>query len=359
MLADLDRIVQRYNKLQEELSRPEFSSDPAVAASLSKELKDMQPLVEKIRQYQSVEHQIAQARELLTEDDPDLRDLAANDVRESTERIGSLEDEIKELLLPRDPADEKNAILEIRAGTGGEEAALFAADLLRMYTKFAEARRWKFEVVSLSEAEAGGIKEAVVEVHGHSAYGTLKWESGVHRVQRVPVTESQGRVHTSAATVAVLPEAEEREVGLRADDLKIDVYRSSGRGGQHVNTTDSAVRITHLPTGLVVAIQDERSQLKNKARAMKVLSSRLLARRREEEASKVSAARKSQVGSGDRSEKVRTYNFPQNRLTDHRIDLTLYKLDRIMEGELDEIIEQLRLADREEKMKAEAEAVAK
>ena len=269
-----------------------------------------------------------------------------------------MEDEIKSLLLPRDPADEKDAILEIRAGTGGEEAALFAADLYRMYSKFAEARRWKLELVSMSEAEAGGIKEIVVEVHGREAFGTLKWESGVHRVQRVPVTESQGRVHTSAATVAVLPEAEERDVHIRPDDLRIDIYRSSGRGGQHVNTTDSAVRITHIPSGIVVAIQDERSQLKNKARAMKVLSSRLLARTREEEARKVSAERRSQVGSGDRSEKIRTYNFPQNRVTDHRIDLTLYKLDRVIEGELDDLIEALRLADRAEKLKAETEAAA-
>ena len=359
MLADLDRILLRYSKLQEDIARPECSSDPAMVASISKEIKDLQPLIAKIRQYREVADQLEQSKGLLNENDPDLRELAATDMRDLSGQISVLEEEIKELLLPRDPADEKDAILEIRAGTGGEEAALFAADLLRLYTKFAESRRWKFEMVSLSEAEAGGIKEAIVEVHGRSAYGTLKWESGVHRVQRVPVTESQGRVHTSAATVAVLPEAEEREVDIRPEDLKIDVYRSSGRGGQHVNTTDSAVRITHLPTGIVVAIQDERSQLKNKARAMKVLSSRLLARTREEEASKVSAERKSQVGSGDRSEKIRTYNFPQNRLTDHRIDLTLYKLDRIMEGQLDEIIEALRLADRAEKMKAEAEAVAK
>lgn len=359
MLTDLDRILQRYRLLQEELARPEISSDPAVVATLSKELKDLQPLVEKIQKYQTVENQIHQAKEFLDEDDSDMRELAASDIRDLTDQFASLEDEIKDLLLPRDPADEKNAILEIRAGTGGEEAALFAADLLRMYTKFAEHRRWKFEIITLSEADAGGIKEAVVEVHGREAYGTLKWEIGVHRVQRVPTTESQGRVHTSAATVAVLPEAEEREVNIRPDDLKIDVYRSSGSGGQHVNTTDSAVRITHLPTGLVVAIQDERSQLKNKERAMKVLSSRLLARTREEEATKVSAARKSQVGSGDRSEKIRTYNFPQNRLTDHRIDLTLYKLDRIMQGELDDIIEALRLADKAEKMRAGTEAMAK
>lgn len=359
MFADLDRILERHSKVQEELALPEVSSDPAATATLLKELKDMQPLVDKIRQFRKVEGQLGQAKTLLSEDDPDMRELAAIDLRDLTSQLESLENEIRELLLPRDPADEKNAILEIRAGTGGEEAALFAADLLRMYSKFAETRRWKFETVSLSEADAGGIKEAVIEVQGRSAYGTMKWESGVHRVQRVPATESQGRVHTSAATVAVLPEAEERDMDIRPDDLKVDVYRASGRGGQHVNTTDSAVRITHIPTGLVVAIQDERSQIKNRAKAMKVLSSRLLARAREEEASKISAARRSLVGSGDRSEKIRTYNFAQNRLTDHRIDLTLYKLDRIMEGELDDIIQALRLADREEKIKATAESVAK
>jgi peptide chain release factor 1 len=358
MLQDLDRILARYTNLQEELARPEKISDPAASVALLKEAKELLPLIEKIRDYQIVQRQITQARELMHEDDAEIRELAAADLRDLSVRLGELEEEIKTLLLPKDPADERNAILEIRAGTGGEEAALFAADLYRMYLKYAERRRWKLETVSTSEADAGGVKEVILEVRGAEVYGTLKWESGVHRVQRVPVTESQGRVHTSAATVAVLPEAEERDVQIRPDDLRIDIYRSSGRGGQHVNTTDSAVRITHLPTGIVVAIQDERSQLKNKQRAMKILSSRLLARSREEEASKVSAARKSLVGSGDRSEKIRTYNFPQNRVTDHRIDLTLYKLDRIVEGELDDLIEALRIADRTAKLQAETEAAA-
>jgi peptide chain release factor 1 len=261
-----------------------------------------------------------------------------------------MEDDLRTLLLPKDPADERNAILEIRAGTGGEEAALFAADLFRMYSRFADLRKWKTEIVSLSEAEAGGIKEIVVEVRGDRVYGHLKWESGVHRVQRVPVTEAQGRIHTSAASVAVLPEAEETDMEIKPTDLKIDVYRSSGAGGQHVNTTDSAVRITHLPSGLVVAIQDERSQIKNRAKAMKVLTSRLLAMKRDEENSKLAAERKSQIGSGDRSEKIRTYNYPQNRVTDHRINLTLYKLDRVMEGDISELIDALKLADRAEKL---------
>ena len=247
MLQDLDRILNRYNQLQEELARPENSSDPTATIALLKEIKDLQLLVEKVKEYQTLHDQIEQARELMAEDDQEMRDLAAGDIRMLTERALGLEEEIKSLLLPTDPADEKNAILEIRAGTGGEEAALFAADLYRMYTKFAENRRWKIELVSLSEADAGGIKEVIVEVRGREAFGTLKWESGVHRVQRVPVTESQGRVHTSAATVAVLPEAEERDVQIRQDDLRIDIYRSSGRGGQHVNTTDSAVRISHIP----------------------------------------------------------------------------------------------------------------
>jgi peptide chain release factor 1 len=286
-----------------------------------------------------------------------MRQLAETEIDQITQMLISTEEEIKVLLLPKDPADDGDAILEIRAGTGGEEAALFAGDLCRMYTKFAELHRFKFDIISMHEADAGGIKEVIVEIRGEKAFGTLKWESGVHRVQRVPVTEAQGRLHTSAATVAVLPEVEEKELQIKPDDLKIDVYRSSGAGGQHVNKTESAVRITHLPTGLVVAMQDERSQIKNRAKAMKVLTSRLFERKRLEEASIVSANRKSQVGSGDRSEKIRTYNFPQNRLTDHRINLTLYKLDRVMEGELDEVIEALKVADRTEKLNAGAEAV--
>jgi peptide chain release factor 1 len=359
MLNNFDNILDKFRRLNEELEKPQVVSDLASSMRLMKEVKDLTPLVDKITIYRSLLSQHDEAKLMLEESDPEMRSLAEDELRQLDGDIVLLEEEIKLLMLPRDEADERNAILEIRAGTGGDEAALFAGDLYRMYSKFAERHRWKWEIASVSEAEGGGFKEVIVEVRGDSVYGTLKWESGVHRVQRVPTTEAQGRVHTSAATVAVLPEAEDRDVLVRPDDLKIDTYRASGAGGQHVNRTESAIRITHLPTGLVVAIQDERSQLKNKAKAMKILTSRLMARAREEEASKVSASRRSQVGSGDRSEKIRTYNFPQNRITDHRLDLTLYKLDRVMEGELEEIIEGLRLADRTRKLEQEFEAAAK
>jgi peptide chain release factor 1 len=359
MLRHLDGILEKHKRIQEELARPEISADSTASMPLLKDLKDITPIVDKINALHDLEAQFDEVQQMLKEPDEDMRDLAEAESHRLQQEIELTNEQIKTLLLPKDPDDDRNAILEIRAGTGGDEAALFAGDLYRMYSKYAENRRWKWEVISLSEAEAGGFKEVVIEVRGDGAYGALKWESGVHRVQRVPVTESQGRVHTSAATVAVLPEAEEKDVQLKSDDLKIQVYRSSGAGGQHVNTTDSAVRITHIPSGIVVTIQDERSQIKNKAKAMKVLLARLLARTRGEEASKISAARKSQVGSGDRSEKIRTYNFPQNRLTDHRVDLTLYKLDRVMEGDLNEIIEALRLADHARKIQEETEAAAR
>jgi peptide chain release factor 1 len=358
MIKNLESFIQKLESIQAELSDPKISSNRTASMPLLKQVKELTPLVQRIRDYHSAQTQLLEARQLVQESDGEMRDLAQAELEELTEKIDRLEDEIKTLLLPKDPNDIRSAILEIRAGTGGDEAGLFAGDLFRMYSRFAESRRWKVEIASMHESEGGGIKEVIAEVHGEEVFGSLKWESGVHRVQRVPATESQGRVHTSAASVAILPEAEETDLEIKPDDLRIQVYRSSGAGGQHVNTTDSAVRITHIPTNIVVTMQDERSQIKNRAKALKILTSRLLARQREEEAAKVAAARKIQVGSGDRSEKIRTYNYSQNRVTDHRINLTLYKLDRIMEGEIDEIIEALRLADRAEKMRASLEATA-
>ena len=358
MLDKIEHILKRAADIQAKLALPEVAAVQSQAMPLLKEAKDLSPLVDKAREYLRVTDEISGARELAASSDSAMREMAALELESLENQIKQLEDDLRNLLLPRDPADERNAILEIRAGTGGEEAALFAGDLFRMYMRYCETMRWKFEVASVTEAEAGGIKEVVVEVRGQEVYGMLKWESGVHRVQRVPVTEAQGRIHTSAASVAVLPEAEETDLEVKTTDLKIDVYRSSGAGGQHVNTTESAVRITHLPSGLVVAIQDERSQIKNRAKALKILTSRLLVIKRDEEAAKLSAERKGLIGSGDRSEKIRTYNYPQNRVTDHRINLTLYKLDRVMEGDISELIEALRMADRTEKLNRAAESMA-
>ncbi len=341
MFAKLEDVEQRLLDLEVEVSQPETMADRRRYQDLSKELAEIRPVVEAYRRYRDLEAEIAEYREYLEGDDAELKELAADELPELEKRRGELEKEIQLLLLPKDPNDEKNVVLEIRAGTGGDEAALFAADLFRMYARYAERQHWQIEELSRNETGVGGLKEIIVLIRGKRVYSQLKYESGVHRVQRVPTTESQGRIHTSAVTVAVLPEADEVDVEINPQDLRIDIYRASGPGGQGVNTTDSAVRITHLPTGLVVSSQDERSQHKNKARAMKVLASRLLDLRQREQHEQISSERRSQVGSGDRSERIRTYNFPQGRVTDHRIGLTLHKLDQIMQGEIGELVTSL------------------
>jgi len=316
-------------------------------ATLGRELRHLQPLVEMAAKLQRNEQELAETRELL---DSEMASEAAAEITRLEESISSLLDEIKPALIPHDPLDDRPAIVEIRGGTGGDEAAIFAADLYRMYTRFAEGRRWRVEIISQSEGTLGGMKEAIFKVKGDGAFGAMRWESGVHRVQRVPVTESQGRIHTSAATVAVLPEAEEIDLKIEDKDLRIDVFRSSGPGGQSVNTTDSAVRITHIPSGIVVSQQDQKSQLQNKLKAMEVLRSRLLDAKIAEQELARSRMRKTQVGTGDRSAKIRTYNYPQNRVTDHRINLTLHELTKVLNGEIEPFIEALKVADVEEKL---------
>jgi peptide chain release factor 1 len=347
-----DLLLRRHAELGASLSNAALSG--AAFAKLSKEYSELGPIVDGIETLRRAETELAAAAELAdTVDDPELKALADEEVRALRERLPDLELAVKLSLLPRDADDERNAILEVRAGTGGDEAALFAADLFRMYQRYAALRGWRFELLDLSETGIGGFKEATASITGRDVFARLKYESGVHRVQRVPETEASGRIHTSAATVAVLPEAAEVDVVIDDKDLRIDVFRASGPGGQSVNTTDSAVRITHLPTGLVVIQQDEKSQHKNKARAMKVLRARLYEMERQARDAARAADRKSQVGSGDRSERIRTYNFPQGRVTDHRINLTLYKIDKIMSGEaLDEIIDALTTADRAAKLAA-------
>jgi peptide chain release factor 1 len=342
VLAKLEEISRRYEELDTELARPEVLTDPDKLRKLSKEQSDLDEVVKVYRDLSEVLRETAELEGMIADDaDSELVELAREDLPLLQEKRAKLEKSLSVLLLPKDPNDAKNTFLEIRAGTGGEEAALFAAELFRAYAKYAESRGWRVEMMSSSMASAGGIKEVVALVHGRGAYSRLKYERGVHRVQRVPSTESQGRIHTSAVTVAVLPEAEDVDVEIDPKDLKIDVYRSSGPGGQSVNTTDSAVRVTHIPTNIVVTCQDEKSQHKNKAKALKILRARLLALMEEERQAKISRERKSQVGSGDRSERIRTYNFPQNRVTDHRINLTIYRLESVMEGELDDIIDPL------------------
>ncbi len=345
--------LERREELARQLASPEVIGRPEKLRTVAQEHASLERLAEVGGEYLKRLDELGQAREMAeSAEDRELRSLARAEVEELEERIRRLERELEELLAPRDPLDDRAAVIEIRAGTGGDEAGLFAADLFRMYTRYAEKRGWRVEVLSTSEGALGGFKEVVFVVRGKDAYGTLRNESGVHRVQRVPETESQGRIHTSAATVAVLPEAEEVDVEIRPEDLKIDVFRSSGPGGQSVNMTDSAVRITHIPTGLVVTCQDEKSQHKNKARALKVLRSRLLDRKIAEQEAQRARERRMQVGTGDRSAKIRTYNFPQGRVTDHRIGLTLHRLQEILDGELDDLLRALRTARREERLSA-------
>ena len=353
MLDKIEELERRFQELEALLSDPAVIANQPEFRKLSREHSDLLPLVEAYRRYRKVLEEIAENQELLG--DPEMKEMAAEELESLKVEQERLDSEIKLLLLPKDPNDSRNVILEIRAGTGGDESALFSGDLFRMYSRFAEKNRWKVEMLSASESERGGYKEVIASIEGTDVYAKLKYESGTHRVQRVPETEAQGRIHTSACTVAIMAEAEDVDIDINPADLKIDVYRSSGAGGQHVNTTDSAVRITHLPTGTVVACQEERSQIKNRAKAMKVLKTRILDNIIMEQNSKMAADRKSQVGSGDRSERIRTYNFPQGRMTDHRIGLTLYKLDMIMQGDINEIVDALRQHYQMEALKAQSE----
>lgn len=339
MFNKLKELEERYIDIEKRLSDPDVLKDQKEYQALTREHHDTGQVVQVYRRYRDVDEQISDNRELLKDSDHDIRDLAQEELKELEKEAEKLREELKILLLPKDPNDEKNVFLEVRAGTGGDEAALFAADIFRMYCRYAETRRWKVEIMSIHETGIGGIKEVIALISGDRVFSRLKYESGTHRVQRVPETETQGRIHTSAITVAILPEADEVDVEIDPSDLRIDVYRASGAGGQHVNKTESAVRITHIPTGLVVQCQDERSQHKNRSKAMKVLAARLLDLKQSEQQDQVSAERRTMVGSGDRSERIRTYNFPQGRVTDHRIGLTLYRLESIMQGDIDELLD--------------------
>ena len=353
MFDKLDFIVEKYKDMSLKVSDPDVIADQPTWQRYIKDMGEMEPIVKKYEEYKKAKEELSTAKEILeTENDEELRELAKLEVNDNEEKLEGLSEELRVLLIPKDPNDDKNVILEVRAGTGGEEAALFGQNLLRMYIRYAERHRWKTEIIEINDTGMGGIKEAVMLIKGKGAYSRLKYESGVHRVQRVPETESSGRIHTSAATVAVLPEVEDVDVALDPNDVRVDVYRASGNGGQCVNTTDSAVRLTHIPTGLVVTCQDEKSQIKNKEKAFKVLKSRLYDLKLQEQQSEIAAERRSQIGSGDRSERIRTYNFPQGRCTEHRIGMTLYKLDAILDGDIDEIIDGLITNDQAEKMKA-------
>lgn len=356
MLEKLKAIEEKFSEIENKMASPEVYSDPTAYAKYAKEQKELAPVVESYRRYRKLWDTAQEAQELLEAgvDDPEFREMLREELEDTKDKMEEAEQELKILLLPTDPNDDRNVIVEIRGGAGGDEAALFANSLYRMYSMYAETKRWKTEIANINETEIGGIKEVSFVIAGAGAYSRLKFESGVHRVQRVPDTEASGRIHTSTVTVAVLPEMDEVDFQINPTDLQIDTFRASGAGGQHVNKTESAIRITHLPTGTVVECQDERSQHKNRERAMKILASRLYEVERQKAAAELAAERKSQVGTGDRSERIRTYNFPQGRVTDHRIGLTLYKIDQIMNGDLDEVIDALITADQAERMQAPA-----
>lgn len=352
----LAKIEERFVEITQSLADPEVIADYTHMNELAQERSNLLEIVETFRRYQAVQQQLADSRQLLDEtEDPDMAELAQMEIESLADEETQLYEGLRKLLLPKDPADDKDVIVEVRAGTGGDEAGLFAADLFRMYTRWADEHRFKTEILSQSETGIGGMKEVIFAVKGQGAYSKLKWESGVHRVQRVPSTESQGRIHTSTATVAVLPEVDEVEIDVSANDVKIDVFRSSGPGGQSVNTTDSAVRLTHLPTGIVISCQDEKSQLQNRIKAMRILRSKLYDMEIQRQQDEQGAARKSQVGTGERSEKIRTYNFPQSRVTDHRINLTVYRLESVLNGDLDEFIEELATRDQAERLQSMGE----